>query len=55
MDKKKKTTRKKDYFIDTEGLPPGFARINFDFNGNYEKEFKRKPEPKQNPGNKKED
>jgi hypothetical protein len=46
MDKKKKPTAKKDYFIDREGMPPGFVRINFDFGGNYEKQFGKRTKPK---------
>jgi hypothetical protein len=28
-------------------MPPGFAKINFDFGGNYEKQFGRRTEPEE--------
>ena len=37
--------RRADYFISTEGMPPGFAKINFDFGGSYEQQFGKRTEP----------
>ena len=34
-----------EYFISTEGMPPGFAKINFDFGGSYEQQFGKRTEP----------
>lgn len=34
-----------EYFISTEGMPPGFAKINFDFGGSYEQQFGRGTKP----------
>ena len=34
-----------EYFISTEGMPPGFAKFNFDFGGSYEQQFGRGTKP----------
>jgi hypothetical protein len=41
---RKRKTRD-DYFISTEGMPPGFAKINFDYGGSYEQQFGKRTAP----------